>query len=362
MKKFVWFLTLMLTFALVISACGAPATQPPATEAPAEPTEAPATEAPTEAATEAPATEAPAGEPFRVAVVMPSAINDLAFSQSMYDALVRVQQEMGEENFQFDYSESMFVVDDAAAAIRDYASQGYNLVIAHGSQYGSSLQEIAPDFPETSFAWGTTVDTFGQPNIFAYEARSEQGGFVNGVMAATLSKSNIIGVVGPIETGDAKLYVDGFKSGVTSVKPDAQVNVNYIGSFSDVALASEAATTHISAGADVLTGTAQMVVGAIGKAEENNVLWFGTQSNQTSLAPSVVVASQVYHWEGILNEMITLIKSGTLGGQSFQATLENGGEVIEFNPDSAAVADAETLAEETIQGIIDGSITITLPQ
>jgi basic membrane protein A len=101
---------------------------------------------------------------------MPSAINDLAFSQSMYDALTRIQEEMGKENFEFVYSEGMFVVDDAAAAIRDYASQGYNLIIAHGSQYGSSLQEIAPDFPETSFAWGTTVDTFGLPNVFAYEA------------------------------------------------------------------------------------------------------------------------------------------------------------------------------------------------
>jgi basic membrane protein A len=255
----------------------------------------------------------------------------------------------------------MFVVDDAAAAIRDYASQGYNLVIAHGSQYGSSLQEIAPDFPETSFAWGTTVDTFGEPNIFAYEAASQEGGYVNGVLAATLSKSDVIGVVGPIETGDAKLYVDGFKAGALATKPDAQVNVNYIGSFSDVALASEAATTHISAGADVLTGTAQMVVGAIGKAEENNVLWFGTQSNQTSLAPTVVVANQVYHWEGILNEMISLIQGGTLGGQSFKANLENGGEVMEFNPDYALPEDAKALAETTINGIKDGSITITLP-
>ena len=362
MKKFAWLLTLILALALVLSACGTPAaTQAPAaTEPPAEPTEAPATDAP--APTEAPATEAPAAaEPFRVAVVMPSAISDLAFSQSMYDALTRVQEEMGAENFEFVYSENMFVVDDAAAAIRDYASQGYNLIIAHGSQYGSSLQEIAPDFPETSFAWGTTVDTFGQPNIFAYEAASQEGGFVNGVMAATLSKSNVIGVVGPIETGDAKLYVDGFKAGVLSVKPDATVNVNYIGSFSDVALASEAATTHISAGADVLTGTAQMVVGAIGKAEENDVLWFGTQSNQSSLAPSIVVASQVYHWEGILNEMITLIKGGTLGGQSFTANLANGGEVIEFNPDSTVAQDAQTLAETTIEGIKDGSITIPLP-
>jgi len=146
-----------------------------------------------------------------------------------------------------------------------------------------------------------------------------------------------------------------------ATKPDAQVNVNYIGSFSDVALASESATTQISAGADVLSGTAQMVVGAIGKAEEANVLWFGTQSNQSSLAPSIVVSSQVYHWEVMLKEMIGLIQAGTLGGQSFTANLENGGEVIEFNSDYALPEEAKALADETIKGIIDGTITITLP-
>lgn len=352
MKKFTWLLTLVLALSMILTACGGTT---PAAEAPV------VTEAPVEApaVTEPPA--APA-EPFRVAVIMPSAINDLAFSQSMYDALVRIQEEMGgPDAFEFVYSDGMFNVDDAAAAIRDYATQGYDLVIAHGSQYGSSLQEIAPDFPETSFAWGTTADTFGLPNIFAYEAASQEGGYVNGVLAATLSASKVIGVVGPIEVGDAKLYVDGFKAGVAAVNPEVKVNVNYIGSFSDVALASEAATTHIAAGADVLTGTAQMVVGAIGKAEEANALWFGTQSNQTSLAPSIVVSSQVYHWEVALSEIIGLINSGTLGGQSFKANLANGGEVVEFNPDYALPDDAKALAESTMQGIIDGTITITLP-
>ncbi len=347
-------MTLVLAFAVVLSACGAPATEAPAA------TEVPVTEAPTEAPV---ATEPPAPvEPFRVAVVMPSAINDLAFSQSMYDALIRIQEEMGgPEKFEIVYSEGMFNVDDAAAAIRDYATQGFDLVIAHGSQYGSSLQEIAPDFPETSFAWGTTAETFGQPNIFAYEAASQEGGYVNGVLAATLSTSGTIGVVGPIEVGDAKLYVDGFKAGVAATNPDVQVNVNYIGSFSDVALASEAATTHIAAGADVLTGTAQMVVGAIGKAEEAKALWFGTQSNQASLAPTIVVASQVYHWEVVLKEMIAMIQDGTLGGKSFKANLANGGEVIEFNPDYPLPDEVKTLAETTSQEIIDGTITISLP-
>ena len=301
---------------------------------------------------------AKSSEKFRVAVVMPSAVTDLAFSQSMYDALMAIQAERGVENFEIVYSEGMFVVDDAAAALRDYASQGFNLVIAHGSQYGSSLQEIAPDFPETSFAWGTTVDTFGLPNIFAYEARSEEGGYVGGVMAAKLSESGVIGVVGPIETGDAKLYVDGFAAGVAATDAGAKVNTNWIGSFSDVALASEAAQTHIGAGADVLTGTAQMVVGAIGVAEGEGVLWFGTQSSQTSLAPSIVVANQVYHWEVVLKEMLELIEDGTLGGQSFELTLANGGLEMEINDDFAMSGDVKDAAEAAIDGIVDGSITV----
>jgi simple sugar transport system substrate-binding protein len=177
-------------------------------------------------------------------------------------------------------------------------------------------------------------------------------------MAAKLSESGVIGVVGPIETGDAKLYVDGFVAGAKATNPDVEVNLNWIGSFSDVALAAEAANTHISAGADVLAGTAQMVVGAIGVAEENGALWFGTQSDQSSLAPSIVVANQVYHWEYIIEDMVNLIKSGTLGGKSYQITLANGGEVVEYNPDFALPEDVKALAEETVQGIIDGSISV----
>lgn len=355
MKHKLLFIPLLL-IALLLAACGprpTPTPSPAVTQAPPAQTEAPATPM---------QPPPPPQKPFRVAVVMPSAINDMAFSQSIYDGLLAVQQKLGKDKFEFVYSEGMFNVDDAAAAIRDYASQGYNLVIAHGSQYGSSLKEIAPDFPNTSFAWGTTVDTFGLPNVFAYEAASHEGGYVNGVMAALLTKSKVIGVIGPIETGDAKLYVDGFKAGVTATDAQATVNVSYIGSFSDTALAAEAANTHIAAGADVLTGTAQMVVGAIGVAKEKNVLWFGTQSSQVSLAPNIVVATQVYHWEVALLEMIQLIQSGTLGGKSFTINLANGGEVIEFNPAFNLPPEVKAKAEETIQGIINGSIKIELPK
>jgi basic membrane lipoprotein Med (substrate-binding protein (PBP1-ABC) superfamily) len=269
-------------------------------------------------------------KPFKVAAVAPSAKNDLAFSQSMFDALTAIQNELGEDKFQFDFQEGTFVVDDAAVALRDWASSGeYDLLIAHGSQYGAIIEELAPEFPDVSFAWGTDVNTFGLPNVFAYTAAANEGGFVNGALAALMTKTGVIGVIGPIEVGDAKMYVDGFVAGAKAAKPDVTVNVTYIQSFSDVPLATEAAKAHIANKADVLTGTAQMVVGPIAVAQENNALWFGTQSSQADLAAGSGVLFQVYKWEVVLRDVIAKIQSGTLGGEAYTLTLANGGLVME---------------------------------
>ncbi|MDE2776207.1 MAG: BMP family protein [Chloroflexota bacterium] len=268
---------------------------------------------------------------FRVAAVAPSATNDLAFSQSMYDGLMAIQSAMGEDAFQFDFQDGTFIVDDAAVALREWAASGeYDLVIAHGSQFGSVVEELAQEFPEVSFAWGTDENTFGLGNVFAYTADSYQGGFVNGVVAGNMTETGVIGVVGPIEVGDAKLYVDGFVAGAGASNPMATVNVVYIQSFSDVPLATEAAETHIANGADILTGTAQMVVGPIAVGLENGAKWFGTQASQAELAGDSAVAFQVYKWEIILADMIGHIQMGVLGGESYILTLANGGLVMEF--------------------------------
>jgi len=271
----------------------------------------------------------------------------------MYDALVTIQNEMGKDNFQFVYSENMFVISDAAAAIRDYASQGYNLVIAHGSQYGGSLVDIAPDFPNTAFAWGSTANTFsdqGITNIFSYQPYSEQGGYVNGVLAAKLSETGMMGVIGPIETGDAKRYTEGFEAGVMATNPDAKVSVTWTGSYSDVSLSAETARTMIKAGADVLTGTSQMVIGAIGVAKKEGAIWFGYDVDQAPLAPQIVVSSVIVDWTVALRPMIAAIQSGTMGGKVYDLTLANGGLKIAVN--------AEGLVGKTIQGIINGDIVV----
>ncbi|MBK8984998.1 MAG: BMP family protein [Chloroflexi bacterium] len=303
--------------------------------------------------------EYPEIEPVRIALVMPSTTTDLAWSQSIYDSLLLLQEHYGEDVIEIVYTENMFNVTDAAAAIRDYADSGYNLILAHGAQYGTSLFEIAPDFPETSFAWGTSTNygaDEGVTNVFAYDPRLEQGGYVSGVLAAKLTESGIIGLVGPVDAGDAKLHVDGFVAGVRDTNPDVQVNVSFTGSFGDTALAAEAANTQIAAGADILTGSAQQVVGAIGVAKEAGVPWMGVQSNQTPLAPDIVVATVLYDWRATLLAMIQANQAGEYGGRVFQLTLENGGQTMIYNDNLPEDAVAAAKAAEA--GLIDGSIEI----
>ena len=295
-----------------------------------------------------------ADDPFRIALVAPSARNDLAFTQSMFDSLARLHANY---NIEIDVTDGTFVIEDAAVAIRSYADDGYDLVIAHGSQYGGSVSEIAADFPDTVFAWGTSRDTFGLSNVYSYSVVSDQGGYVNGVLAANMTESGIIGVVGPIEVGDIKAYIDGFVNGVEATDSSVKVNVNYIDSFSDVALAAEAAQAHVDAGADVMTGVSQMTVGATGVANEHGVWWFGAQSNQTPLGENIVVSSVVYSWDYQLAQILDEMLAGEVNGRVIAADLANGGLQMIYNPNVSLTSDVRAAADAAEAGLKDGSIS-----
>ena len=122
----------------------------------------------------------------------------------------------------------------------------------------------------------------------------------------------------------------------------------------------EAAKTQIAAGADILTGSSQSVVGSIGaaKAAKSKVLWFGTQQNQAPLAPELVVASQQYDWMGVLRAMIKNYKAGKLGGETYVAELKNGGLKIVYNPSFKLPDAVKKAGDKVIADITSGAIKV----
>lgn len=176
-----------------------------------------------------------------IALIIESTVDDKGWGQAMHDAILAVQKKYGAALVEYNYSEKMKPVD-AGSAARQYASRGYDIILAHGAQFKNLVLELAEEYPQTSFAFGTSAE-IGPKNVFTYMPMSEETGYINGIIAGLVTKTNVIGVVGPIDAGDSARYIRGFILGAKAVNAKAEVKVAFTGSFADYVKAAELAHT-----------------------------------------------------------------------------------------------------------------------
>ncbi|PKL23624.1 MAG: BMP family ABC transporter substrate-binding protein [Spirochaetae bacterium HGW-Spirochaetae-3] len=269
----------------------------------------------------------------KIALIIESTVDDKGWGQAMHDAIVAVQNKYGSSMIEYNYSEKMKPVD-AGSAARQYASRGFDIIIAHGAQFKNLILELSEDFPKTTFAFGTNADV-GPKNVFTYMPMSEETGYINGVIAGMVTKTNIIGIIGPVDAGDSARYNRGFWLGVKSVNPKADIKVAHTGSFADFVKAGELAHTHIKAGADVLTGAAQQATGglrAVAEYKDKQIWWLGQDTLQLTMPEGFkVIAACSYDYAPVIEAMIDKRQAGVLGGENIPMTFENGGFVFKYN-------------------------------
>lgn len=269
----------------------------------------------------------------KIALIVESTVDDKGWCQAMHDAILAVQKKYGASLVEYNYSEKMKPVD-AGSAARQYVAKGFDIVIGHGAQYKNLILEMAEEYPKTTFAFGTSGE-IGPKNVFTYMPESEETGYINGVIAGLVTKANIIGLVGPVDGGDAARYNRGFVLGVRASNPKAQVQVAYTGSFGDFVKAAELAHTQVKAGADVLTGSAQQALGAlraVAEYKDRNIWWVGQDTAQLGIPESYkVIAAASYAYQAVVEALIEKRQSGVLGGESIPLNFNNGGFIYQFN-------------------------------
>lgn len=269
----------------------------------------------------------------KIALIIESTVDDKGWGQAMHDAIIAVQKKYGAALVEYNYSEKMKPVD-AGSAARQYASRGFDIIVAHGAQFKNLILELAEEFPKTTFAFGTNADV-GPRNVFTYMPMSEETGYINGVIAGMVTKSNNIGIVGPVDAGDSARYNRGFWLGVKSVNPKADIRIAHTGSFADYVKAGELAQTHIKAGADVLTGAAQQATGAlraVAEYKDKPIWWLGQDTLQLTMPEGFkVIAASSYDYAPVIEAMIDKRQAGVLGGENIPMTFHNGGFVFKYN-------------------------------
>jgi basic membrane protein A and related proteins len=227
--------------------------------------------------------------PFRVALLTPGPVSDQAWNAGAYSGLLRIRDSLGAEISNVQTKTPAEFEEN----FRQYAQQGYNLVIGHGFEFQDAAQRVSADFPQTVFIV-TSGDRNG-PNFAGINFAFQEGAYLAGLMAGAVTHTNTIGVIGGTELPPVKTSFDAFAQGARAINPNVKVLTSYIGNWDDVSAGREQALAQIGQGADIIFQNADAAGLGVFQAvkDSKDVFIIGSNSDQNALAPNVTLASVV---------------------------------------------------------------------
>jgi basic membrane protein A and related proteins len=226
---------------------------------------------------------------LRVGLITPGSIADAAWNSGAYAGLQRIHDSLG---LAVSHVEARTPAEQDEA-LRTYAAQGYDLVFAHGFEFQAPAERVSAQYPKTVFI--VTSGARAEGNVAPLIFRLEEASYLAGMVAGGLTRSNVLGFVGGIELPPIKAAYEGWVNGAKAVNPKARSRAIYLNSFDDAAAGREATLALIRVGADMFHHNADAAALGLFQAakESRGVYVFGSNADQTALAPERVVGSAI---------------------------------------------------------------------
>ncbi|TMV94743.1 BMP family ABC transporter substrate-binding protein [Thioclava sp. BHET1] len=217
---------------------------------------------------------------------------DKSFNEAAYNGAKRWAEETGGKYKELEMQSEA----QREQALRKLAESGANPIVMTGFAFGDTLNQVAPDYPDTKFAIIDMV--VDQPNVESIVFKEEQGSYLVGLMAGMASKTGTVGFVGGMDIPLIRKFACGYVQGVKAANPDAKVIENMTGTtpaaWNDPVKGGEIAKAQISQGADVIYAAAGGTgIGVLQAATDGGALGIGVDSNQNYLHPGKILTSML---------------------------------------------------------------------
>lgn len=333
----------------------------------AAPTNAPAVDAPAVENNEAPA-EGDLSH-LRVAAVFTGPRGD----SGTVDMAANVLEKMAaEEGLQIEIVEGDGSMDVAklTASVLDTADEGYDMIISTGTM-SDVFRQVAPEYPETVFClFDTTFDfsTYEGNNIYCANFLQNEGAYLAGMLAMSMSKTGTVGFIGGMENANICDFMWGYVEGAKYINPQGTIAISFTGDWMDSAKAKEICLTQVGMNADVIypaSGPCQE--GAYEGAAEAGIYAIGVDNDREALYANSnpdwvehILTSALKCVDVAVERAVHLYAAGELVmGQEALGIAEGGVDLcLDGNFKTLVPEDVQKLIEETKQAIINGEISI----
>jgi basic membrane protein A len=269
-----------------------------------------------------------AATPFRVALLTPGPISDQSWNGGAYQGLLRVRDSLG-ATVSHIQTKTPAEFDEQ---FRQYGSQGYDLVFGHGFEFQDAAKRVGPDYPRTIYI--VTSGSSVAANVAGIEFGFADASYLAGMLAGSMTKTNVIGVIGGTELPPVKESFTAFTLGAKSVNPKVAVLTSYIGNWDDVSAGREQALAQIGRSADVIFQNADAAGLGVFRAarETKKALVIGSNSNQNAVAPEITIASVVIDLPHAFLTVAREVRSGTFKPRVIKLGTESDVVTLVINP------------------------------
>jgi basic membrane protein A and related proteins len=313
-------------------------------------------EEPAPAPAPAPAASAPApkAEPLKIAFAYVGPVGDGGWTFAHDNGRKALEKEFGDK-IVTSFVENVPQSADAERVIREMASSGNKLIFGTTFGYMEPMLKVAPEFKDVKFEHATGYKQ--AENMRTYDSRTYEGAYMAGVIAGKMTKSNTLGVVASIPIPEVIRNINSFTLGAQSSNPKVKTKVVWVNGWFDPPKETEAATSLINGGADVLFQNTDSPA-VLKTAEAKGKRAFGWDSDMTAYGPKAHLASAIINWGPYYISATKAALDGSWkGGTGSWLGVKDGAiDIVSIAEDVPAETKAKV--EEVKKGLADGTFAI----
>ena len=302
----------------------------------------------------APVVEAPKPEPLKIALAYVGPVGDGGWTFAHDNARKALEAEFGDK-IKTSLIENVSESADAERNFRDMVAQGNKLIFGTTFGYMEPMLKVAADHKDVKFEHATGYKQ--ADNMRTYDSRTYEGAYMAGVIAGKMTKSNTLGVVASIPIPEVVRNINAFTLGAQSVNPKVKTKVVWVNEWFNPPKETEAATSLINSGADVLFQNTDSPA-VLKTAEEKGKRAFGWDSDMTAYGPKAHLASSVINWTPYyIQATRDALEGKWMGGGHTWAGVKDGAiDIVSIADD--VPADTKAKIDEIKAGLKDGSFVI----
>ena len=277
------------------------------------------------------AAQAQTPPPLKIGILYNTPIADLGWNYQHHTGIREMEKTFGNK-VKVEAVENVNEGPDAERVIRQLAQNGNQLIFTPSFGYMEPTLRVAKDFPKVIFANGTGYKQ--ADNVASYSAKFYEARYLLGVTAGYMSKSGVAGYVAAFPIPEVLQGINAFTTGMRSVNPKAEVKVVWVNSWFDPGKETQAASSLIILGADVLTNHTNSPATVI-EAEAKGKYSFGYQSDMARLGPKGQLSAVVHNWGPYYTKTVGDVLAGKWKSSDTWGSYADG--FIQLAPFNAAV-------------------------